>query len=171
MALRKTIPDNSKFIPTVNIFTATFNTPALGKYEFTRVAENQSQVVLPMTRNQIFFLDRINFGATIPEGDFLLATSVLPEIILKFKVSGERVFKKPFRIVNYIDSQEISTWIWTHKGDDTLVMDFTGVLNQIASLVGIDTITAHVSLNLYEVSQEQYKYRFFEQDRERGVRP
>lgn len=160
MSIPKWIPDSSKFIQTVNRFTGTFNNPTPGVYDFTNNAANDDQIVLPLVNNQIYFLEKINFGATVPEGDFLLSIATLPQMILKYQRTGEVVFQKPFNPVNYIDNQELITWIHSNKGQEVLIMSFTGVLNQIAAFVGITNIVAQVTLNIYEIKDTDFKEKW-----------
>jgi hypothetical protein len=156
MSIIKSLPDGSRFIPTVNTFVSTFNIPALGQYSFSNVPLNIGQTCLKMTPGRLYFIERLNFGATVAEGDFLQSLLVMPEIILRYRSTGERVFTQPYRTVNYIDNQELVTFFMRDSVDEILLMDFSGILMQVPAFIGINTITAHVSLNIYEIANQAY---------------
>jgi len=155
MSIIKTLPDGSRFIPTVNRFSATFNVPTLGKYNFA-VAANTGQELLKLVAGRVYFIERMNFGATVDEGDFLLSIDTLPELILRYQITGERLFTKPFHVVNYIDNQELILFFSTARINDTVLIDFTGILNQVPNFIGINTIQAQVSFNIYEIANQQW---------------
>lgn len=170
MAIIKTLPKDARFIQTANIFEATFNNPTAGRYDFDIIA-NQRQKVMPINRAAIYFIDRLNFSATIPESDYLLAIDTLPVIQLFYGLSGDPVYSKPLPLVQYIDNQETNTYFSTlnrqDEEDDFITVSMRGVLEQPASLVGVQTIRAQLSLNVYEVTNQQWIKEYRQQYNEK----
>ena len=116
------IPKTSKFIQTSNTFTALFNNPTLGKYDFNR-AINVGVSVLPVNTNSLYLIEKINVAATIPEEEYLFNISVVPLVSLRFKIENQRVFPFPLPVVQYVKNMESVAWAWSNKGNDSLVME------------------------------------------------
>lgn len=157
MSIIKTIPKSARFIQTSNIFEATFNNPTLNQYDF-EIAANANQEVLKINRAAVYFIDRINFSATVPESDYLLAIDNLPKIQLFYGIDGDPVYSKPLPLVQYIDNQETNTYLSTllqQDGADNIVTaTMRGTLDQPVSLVGVQTIRAQLSFNIYEITEQ-----------------
>lgn len=168
MALVYSIPKTARFRQVVNTFVATFNVPALGQYDFG-VAGNTGQAVIDLEPNSIYFLDRVNVGGTIEEGEFLNAVATFPRLRFRYLIENPAVYPAPLPIVNYIDNQEVSAWVWSDKSNDSLVADLTGVLNQTPFLVGVGTVTLAVQLNLYQISESAFVSAFKNADTQTNV--
>lgn len=150
MGLIRDIPKRSIYIPTTTRFVATFNNPTAGAYDFG-IAANVEVPVTPITRGMIYWIDRISFSATTPEGDYLSSIITQPELILTWQQDGTRVFSRPLPLVNYRDGQEVNTAIESTKGNEILLATVTGVLNQVPAWIGITDITMQISLDLYQI--------------------
>ena len=155
MSIIKTIPKDSRFIQSVNLFTATFNNPALGQYSFN-IAANIGQIVFPITKTSIFFLERYSFSTTMAEGVYLENVATLPVFRLRRQSDGLVIYKRPLPCVNYIDNAEAICFFNSDNENDNLLCDFTGILNQSAALVGVNTVTAQITLNLYEIVESNW---------------
>lgn len=162
MAVAKTIPKDSRFIQSLNLFNATFNVPALGQYSFN-VPANTGQIVFPITKTSVFFIERYSFSCNIPEGAYLenIIAANVPVFRLRRQADGLVIYKKPLPCVNYIDNAEAIVFFNSDNEFDNLIADFTGILNQSAALVGVPVVTAQVTLNLYEIVESEWirKYR------------
>lgn len=174
MSVIKEIPKDSRIIQSVNLFTATFNNPTIGSYDFG-VAANVGQTVIRMRPQSIFLLEKMSFSANIDEGDFLEAVTTTPQFLLRRLIDGQSVFYKPIPIVSYIDGEDEIAYTWTKErvgtpgnqdNPDELIVDFTGVLAQTAALVGRATIRAQVTFKFYEIINSTWVKRFrgIEQD-------
>lgn len=159
MVLHK-IPSDSFFLPSVNLFTATFNTPTAGQYDWG-IAANVAQEVQGISPGFLYFISIMNFGATINEGDYLENISTIPRVQLLLSKSGKNLYGAGYPIANYLKNNDISAFFWTTVKDDGLAATFTGVLNQSAALAGVATITAHVSLNCFQIQNRKYIDQFF----------
>jgi len=150
------IPKNSKPFTTSNIFTAQFNVPTLGKYDFTATPGNRGQTVFRMVNSSVYFIASLSFSATTPEGDFLSAIDIsaaanFPQWRLRFNSDQTILHPYPFPVVTYFDDRQFQTFVSSQQSEDILLMDFSGVLNQIAALVGVGEIRAQVSTLVYEI--------------------
>lgn len=150
MGLIREIPKRSIYIPTVNRFSAAFNVPAVGQYDFG-VPANQDVIVMRATRGMVYWLDRVSFTATAADGDYLSAISMQPTLKLSWQQDGATIFSRPFPLVNYRDGQECNTVMETTKGNEHVLASVSGVLNQIPNWIGIGAITLQVSLDVYEI--------------------
>lgn len=160
MSLIQKLPWRSLPIESQNLFTANFNNPA-GQYGFSAVAGNQGQLVIPLDKHFLYFIERVSFSSSIAEGTYLEASSVvadLPEIRLRYGITGEGAYPKPLPAINYKDNMEFNFYFGTKKENDTLTVDMTGTLNQPPALIGIATVYAQLSLVIYEIqNQEQVR--------------
>lgn len=154
------IPDSSFLIPTVNLFTADYNTPTPGYYDWG-VAANTNQEIFGISPGFLYYMAIMNFGATVPEGDFLANVSTIPKIQFGTSLTGRSLFGGGYPIANYLKNNEISAFLWTAQKEDTLIGTFTGVLSQNAALAGVASITAHVSLNLFQIVDKDFTNKFF----------
>jgi len=155
------IPKNSKPFTTSNIFSAVFNVPTAGGYDFTNVTANKAQHVFQMVNTSIYFIRSISFSATIPEGDFLSAIDIsskdnFPAWRLRFNSDRTIVHPYPFPVVQYFDDTDFSTFIWSQQAADFVDMDFLGLLTQTSDLVGISEIRAQVSIVVYEITDNNF---------------
>jgi len=145
------VPKNSKPFTTSNIFTAAFNTPTLGKYDFSNTAGNRGQKVFAMVNTSIYYIASVSFSATTGEGDFLSAIDTTPEWRLRLNSDQTIIHPYPFPVVTYFDDRDFQTFISSQQANDFLLIDFSGILNQIAAFVGIGEIRAQVSMLVYEI--------------------
>jgi len=154
------IPSNSFFIPAVNLFTADFNAPTVGYYDWA-VAANTNQEILGISPGFLYYLSIMNFGATVPEGDFLANVSTIPKIQFSTRLTGKSLYGGGYPIANYLKNNDISAFFWTTQRDDALLGTFTGALTQNAALAGVPSITSHVSLNLFQIVEKPFIDKFF----------
>lgn len=169
MSIIKTIPPSSKYIQVDAIFTATFNVPTLNTYDFS-IAANENIVLLePLTPTSIYIIDRYSFSAQTPEGTFLEAINTIPTAQLKKRIDNLQIFQKPIPCINYIDNAESIGYFFSKLGAkeqaarDALTITFRGLLNQPASLAGVNTIRALLSFSIYEIIDRNWTQLFREQ--------
>lgn len=164
------LPDDSLFLPTVNLFTADYNTPTLGQYNWG-VSANINQQVLGISPGFLYFISIMNFGASIQEGDFLENVDTIPRIQFLTALSNKGLYGGGYPIANYLKNNDISAFFWTSQNADFLVATFTGVLNQNAALAGVPSITAHVSLNIFQIVDKAFISKFFGSTGSDSTRP
>lgn len=149
---------------TANVFTSTFNAPTLGKYDFTNVAANQNQTVITMTSNSIYIIERVCFSMTIPEANYqesIDLTIAAPRLTFKTQKTGHQIFPKPLPFVNYLDNLELLLFVPSNQSEDKIQVTFEGVLNQVPDTVGIAEIKAMLQMNIYEVQNNDWIRRFY----------
>jgi len=151
MSVTFQIPTEAKFIPTSTKFDGVFGVPTPGVYDFTSNAANQNVSVLTLEANTVYMIDRINVGANISEEQFLGSINSFPVLYMKKKQKNKNLYKFPVPIGNLIDNGEMTNFFYTDNRDDELIMTFEGILNQLASMVGIATVTIQISLNIYMI--------------------
>lgn len=149
MSLINQLPTSARPIQTESIFTATFNTPTIGKYDFNTLA-NRNVKVHDTNSNSVYFLDRMNFSLDIDEGLFKTSIEVVPTFSLKSQNSMQQKLPTPIPLINYVDNTEYQYYYEEPTGK-LVTAGLSGVLNQTAPLVGIVNIKALVQLNIYEV--------------------
>jgi hypothetical protein len=118
--------------------------------------------VIPLLKNNIYLIERINLGATMPEEDFLSAINTLPQVVFKFKQDSQIVYPLPLPLVNYIDNQEANAFFWSEREGDALYFEPSGILNPVPSLVGVDSVDINLQLIIYEINDNDFSQRFKE---------
>ncbi len=159
MGLSYQIPHTSHYLTKTNLFVATFNNPTAGQYDFG-IASNTGQLISNLQKNKVYLIERVSIGGTVSESDYLDSISTLPQFRLKRRLNNENVYFQPYSVVNYIDDSEITAWILSEKGGDDLIIDFSGILNQIPSFIGRVTITIHITFSIFIVSSTIFYGKF-----------
>lgn len=163
MSVSYQIPPQSRFIPTANVFQATFNVPTPGVYDFTNNVLNQNVTIMKLKPNTVYIIDRISAGGNITEGQFLESISDFPLLYIKKKIGKENVYTKPIPITNFFDGSEASAWFHSDKLGNELQATFTGVLNQLPSMVGLATAKIQISLNVFAVDSNYWNISYRQQ--------
>ena len=163
MAIQYEVPKNARFVSTTNIFTATFNVPTPGFYDFGITANNQI-ILTPLLTNTVYLLGRISVGADIPEGDFLDAISSIPKLTLRKGIANEIVYQQPVPIVTYVNDQEMIAWIDNKKANNSLKLEVTGTLIQTAALVGKATVKINVNYLIYAIENTVFYSKYLGED-------
>lgn len=160
MSLILQLPPFSQFYQPLVRFTATFNAPLAGGYDWN-IAGNTSVPFQLIRKNQLYLIERYSFSATIPEGDFLGAVLTVPTLSVRIPRETDRqIYPTPIPLVNYIDGLETLIYAYSNE-DQQLQATFRGQLSQTPPLVGIPTITAQVQFNIYEVKNKDWIENFF----------
>jgi len=159
MAINFQIPTQSRYISTSTIFTAQFNVPTPGQYDFN-VPANQNVQVQELEPNVVYLIERMSVGGTISEGDFLSSIVTFPILTIRRSISNQIVYKKPFPIVNYADGIETAAFIHSDKGGDQLTLSFVGSLLQLPSMVGLAEVKMQISLSIYAIDSGYFNAAF-----------
>lgn len=150
MAIIYQIPQQSRYISTTTIFTAQFNNPTIGRYDFD-VPGNQNIQVEELKPGTVYLIERLSIGGNIAEGTYLESIVTLPLLTIKRSISSQIVYKRPFPVVNYADGIEAAAWIHSDKSGDFLTLSLIGLLTQVPSMVGIADVKIQISLSLYAI--------------------
>lgn len=159
--MRIAIPIDSIFRPTANLFTATFNNPTIGQYDFA-IAANTEQLVMPIDDINLFYISIANYSANVPESSYLenLDTSDIPKIRFLTGQNKKPLYGGTYPLAKYLVTNEVGTFFRSKQAKDSLIATFTGKLNQNANLAGVVTITAVVALNIWEISDREFLNKF-----------
>lgn len=168
MGISYQIPPQARYYATSTIFSAVFNAnPANpGTYDFNTDAAgsiNQNVYVMDLQPNTIYLIERMSAGGNITEAQFLEAINQFLFLDVIKHLGRQRVYPQQIPIVNFFDGQETAAWIFSDKKGDMLNLSFTGVLNQLASMVGIGTAKVHVSLNVFAIESAYFVGSFRDQ--------
>lgn len=159
MALILQLPPGSQFYQPLIRFTATFNAPLVGGYDWG-IAANVDVPFQLIRKNQLYLIERYSFSATIPEGDFFSSVVTVPTLSVRIEEETNRqIYPTPIPLINYVDGLETLIYAYGNQ-DQQLTGTFAGQLNQTAPLVGIPTITAQVQFNIYEVKNKDWIENF-----------
>jgi len=153
------IPKDSVFRPTVNLFTATFNNPTLGKYDFG-VAANTLQDVMQVNHTNLFYIEGMNVSATVLETAYIENLSTVPKVQFFLKKNAQALFGGAYPIGKYLQPNEISAFFSGDQVGDTLQATVTGVLNQNANMIQYGSVTIVLALNIFEISDPKFIAEF-----------
>lgn len=160
MSISYQIPTQSRFISTSTIFTAQFNVPTPGRYDFN-VPANQNISVIELLPGVVYLIERISTGGTLGENLFLESIDLFPELVIRRSLSGEIVYQRPIPIVNYADGIECSAWIFSDLGNlDNITLSLSGSLVQLPAMVGIGEVRLQVGLSIYGIDSAYYNTSF-----------
>ena len=160
MALSIQLPIQAiHYVPTVNIFQGTFNTPAAGKYSFN-ITANQNTVIMPLEINSMYLIERMFISGNIPAEDYLssmdfdFGTEQIPSIRIKTKLNAVQSHTVKIPIVQFTENREAPILVHTDKKDDQLLMSMSGQLKQIDNTVGIDPVIICIGLSIYQFNEK-----------------
>src|SRR5271157_4952358 len=153
------IPHNAKYIPASVIASAQFNTPTVGQYSFV-VPGNTSIPLLTYQPNTWYFIDSLSVGGNISEEEYCQSIAVLPSIVFKrligFGGVPESVYTYPLPIPKYAENRELAVFTHSDKKDDKLIVDVSGILNQIPATVGISPISLNFAIAIFQMDEKGF---------------
>ena len=167
MSIQVKIPLNPNAVRVrypVKRFSAPF---VAGQYNFAQ-AGNTDQLLLRMQANSVYLIERINFFAQAGEADWLLSMDTEPNFPA-FRVhyrfdDAVQLFPEPVRCVNFMDDVEQSVFFYSTRENEELLISFTGIVNQVPAMVGIDPLLAEVNFTIYQVVNEKWNKQFINPD-------
>jgi hypothetical protein len=148
------IPDKSVLIPISTVFQAQFNNPTIGFYDFTNTHGNLGVLALVTKTNFIYFIDRFSVGGNITEEQFLESITAFPQLKVYRRFKNSNIYRSLIPITNYIDNGELSNFFFSNLRNDQLLFDFSGVLRQLPSMVGLVNARIQVSMNIWEIDDQ-----------------
>jgi hypothetical protein len=163
MPIVATIPTNpnaSRVRYPVRRFSAPFS---LGQYDFNQ-AGNRNVVLMPLQSNSVYVITAINFFSNAREPDWLEgmgAQADFPAFRLHFEnEDGNSIYPEPIQCVNFIDGGEQLSYFRTGRESENLLITFTGLVNQVAGMVGIDPLLAEVNFTIYQILDAKWIKKF-----------
>jgi len=167
MSIIERIPVNPNAVRVrypVKRFSAPF---AAGQYDFAQ-AGNTNQLLLTLQANSVYLIERINFFAEADEADWLRSMDTeanFPAFRVHYlNDDANSLYPEPVRCVNYIDNAEQLVFFWTTREDESLLISFSGIVNQVAGMVGVDPLLAEVNFTLYQITDQPWNKRFINPD-------
>lgn len=160
------IPHQARFWQVSASFVAEFNTvdsvvTGTGKYDFGQLV-NQNVQLLPVTtkKNTVYFIDTINIGGDLSEADYLEAINTVPLARFTRKLANEAIYPRPLPVVNFVDNQQITAWLKDAKGGNEIQINFSGLLDQTAALVGVQFVNIFMQVNIYAIESSLWVAQF-----------
>jgi len=150
------VPDKSVLIPISTVFQAQFNNPTIGAYDFTNTPANTGVIALVTKPNFVYFVDRFSIGGNITEQQFLESITTFPQLKVYRRFQQSNIYRNLIPVTNYIDNGELSNFFISNLNNDQLLFNFSGVLRQLPSMVGLVTARIQVSMNIWEIDDQYF---------------
>ena len=142
------LPKTSKYYQTSNKFTATFNTPTSGEYDFN-ISGNVNQPVLSMRKGSLYLINQITVGGTISQEEYLGNVVSVPLLLLNFQSESQRIYPLRIPVVQYVNALEASSWFSNDIDKNKLQATLNiGQLSQDAELVGVSSISLTLTMSI-----------------------
>lgn len=140
-------------ILTANAFTATFNAPTLGRYDFG-IAGNRFQTLYEILPSHLYIIERESFSFNMGQAVYQEAidsTNGFPRLRITKKSRKKSIYAREQPFIIYLNNFETVLFAQTQQTDDELQATFQGQLFQPGPLIGTTTIQAYVQFNIYEI--------------------
>lgn len=154
------LPRRIRYIPANAIFSATFNAPAIGKYDFNKQRVVFVEKLLP---NSVYLIDAFSVAGNVSSEDYLSSIDSIPTLDIQKTLNDENIFDNKIQIGNFSTDRQIVHFFKTGLSNCGLAGTLTGVLNQIADFVGIATISLSINLSLHVVDESDFEKQFSRQ--------
>ena len=148
------LPRKIRYIPASAIYTAVFNTPTFGKYDF---AGQQKIFVEKLLNNTVYLIDAFSIAANIAQEDFLSSINTVPIMNIRKTLNNENIFDVPLQIQNYSTDRQIVHFFKTGLDNCGLAANLTGILDQIPATVGLASITVSINISLHAVDASDFE--------------
>lgn len=163
MSIVKSIPDGSRLMIVGGVFSADFNVPTVGRYDFTNslnagndFRNRKVNLGLELNPGSLYYADKLSFSANLSESDFLEVIDLtdeenIPKIYMRTSVDLKQVYAYSSRIFKFYENFEIGQYFLNSNVKNFLLADFSAVLKQNANMVGVGTVFAQLSISIYEI--------------------
>jgi len=180
MSVVTRIPSKSAVLNPTARFKATYNTPVLGKYSFTRegmnvTRRNRNVEMIELKRQSLYLVTNWRFETTVATDLYQqgIADNAIPQVALQLRDQSKTlIFSTPIEIPAEIGNSGIATTQWfTVDQPDVLVASFKGELDQVGDLINFPEINATFSITLYQISDPRWvrKYLARTEDPQDGI--
>jgi hypothetical protein len=141
-----------------------FSAPLLlGQYNFG-IAANTDIQLLKMQSNSVYLIERVSFFGQADEADWLESMDTaanFPAYRLHYQNDDSNsLFPEPIQCVNYVDNAEQLVFFRSTRDNENLLISFSGIVNQVAGMVGLDPLLCQVNFTLYQVTDEPWIKKF-----------
>jgi hypothetical protein len=163
MAIVKQIPDGSRLMIIGGVFSADFNVPTVGRYDFTNAQDAGSNfrnrgvdLGIELVPGSLCYADKLSFSANVAENDFLECIDLsdnenIPRFYMRTSGDLKSVYAYSSRVFKYYENFEIGQYFFNSNVKNNLLADFSAKFKQNANLVGVGTIFAQLSMSIYEI--------------------
>lgn len=168
MAIVKQIPDGSRLMIVGGVFSADFNTPTVGRYNFTDMLDANSNfknrkvnLGIELNPGSLYYADKLSFNCNIAESDFLESIDLsseenIPKFYMRTSVDLKSVYAYSARIFKFYENFEIGQYFFNSNVKNYLLADFGARFKQNANMVGVTTMYAQLSLSIYEIVDSEF---------------
>jgi hypothetical protein len=152
-----TIPRRIRYIPASGIFTAAFNAPTIGSFDFN----GQYIVLVPnLLPNTVYLIDSFSLSGNVAGEDFLNSILTVPSLSVMKTLEKEAIFDRPIQIHNFFTDRQIVRFFKTGNNKTGLAATLTGNLNMIPAFVGIASISLSINFSLHAIDDSQFEKEF-----------
>ncbi len=154
------LPKRIRYIPASAIFSATFNAPAIGQYDFNGNTQTFIKNLLP---HSVYMIDSISIAGNIASEDFLSAIDTVPLFNLRKTLDKENIFDVPIQIHGFSTDRQIVHFFRTGLNNCGLIASITGVLNQLPSFIGLATVDLSINLSIHAIDESDFEKIYIQQ--------
>jgi hypothetical protein len=151
------IPRRIRYIPASGLFTATFNVPTIGSFDFNNQYIVLIQDLLP---NTVYLIDSYSLSGNVAGEDFLNAILTVPSLTLMKTLEKEALFDRPLQIHNYFTDRQIVKFFKTGHSKTGLAASLAGNLNMIPAFVGLGSISLSINFSLHAIDESGFEHEF-----------
>ena len=151
------LPRKIRYVPASAIFTALFNIPTIGKYDFNGQAQT---FVYKLVANTLYFIDSISIAGNISAEDFLSSIDTIPLFTLRKSLDNEAIFDRPIQIHSFATDRQIVHFFKTGQNNCDLIATITGKLNQTANFLGLASVSLSVNLSIHAIEDKDFELTY-----------
>lgn len=151
------LPRRIRYIPAAAIFTATYNAPTVGKYDF---AGQQQVFIAKLLPHTVYLIDSVSIGGNVSAEDYLSSIDSTPIFTLRKSLNNEAIFDVPFPIQGFSIDRQIVHFFRTGLNNVGLIADINGTLNQIAPFIGIAEISLTINLSIHAIDESGFEKEY-----------
>jgi hypothetical protein len=131
-----------------------------GRYDFAGTATCQNVAVIELLPGAVYWLSKFSVGGNIPQEDYLGSIVDFPQVTVKRQSRPEAVYRFPITIDKYINNADCGAFVINDRREDNLTVSLSGSCRQLASMVGIATLSLTFSINVFEINEQGFAARF-----------
>lgn len=142
-------------LPATVIF-ANYNSPTIGKYSFNGKT-NKDIKITKLEPNSVYLINSFSFSVNLPESDYLSSSD--PALPLKLYLNtkqSQNILKYPLSLANYQYNSDLNIYIFTSNSDDILQMSLEGQFYQLATMIGLTSLSFVTSFFIYQMDNTRY---------------
>lgn len=152
-------------------FLATFNTPTLGKYDFTNEVNvdgdkiNLNVPLISLEKQSLYLVTNWRFRTTVTEDLYQegIADNNIPTVHLNLlNQSKTLIFSTPLPMPGEIGNSGLESlqYFTTTQDEDILTASLRGQLDQIGDLINFSEINATFSITMYQINDPRYVSKY-----------